>query len=629
MCGICGIYNFDLKESADKSVLTKMTRVLNHRGPDDEGFFVSKNVGLGHKRLSIIDLTSLARQPMANEDESVWVTFNGEIYNYLELRKELLKAGHTFKSNSDTEVIVHLYEDYGERFLEKLNGMFAFALYDRKKEKLIIARDRLGIKPVYYYADKRRVIFASEIKAILRCKIKPVPNFSAINDYIVFQFCLGEKTFFKDIKKVLPGHYVVIKNSGIKIKKYWDLDYNIDNSHSEDYFASKLESLLNDSLSLQMRSDVPIGAYLSGGLDSSIVACIAGKSLSKTDFKSFTGAFKEGKEYDETQYSRLVSKFVKAEQNEIYLTGKDFVNIMPKLAYFMDEPAGGPGIFPQYFVSKMAAGKVKVVLGGQGGDEVWGGYARYLVAYLEQALKGAILNNQDEGKYVVTLKSIVPNLGIIENYGPVIRNFFSEGFFGPMDERYFRLIRRTDENVFDADFLKKVKKDNSLVEEFKSIFNYPNSASYFNKMTHFDIKTILPVLLQVEDRASMANSLESRVPLIDHRIVELSAIIPPKIKFKGGKSKYILKKAVKNFIPGKILERKDKIGFAVPLSEWYKKNPVKDFVNETLTSKRAKERGVYNILKIKQMIGREEKFSRTIWGLLCMELWFKTFIDAN
>lgn len=608
-----------------------MAQTLHHRGPDDEGFFVDGNIGLAHKRLSIIDLSSLARQPMANENESVWLIFNGEIYNYLELRKELLKKGHIFKSNSDTEVIVHLYEDYGEKFLEKLNGMFALALFDKKKNKIIIARDRLGIKPVYYYSDKKKIIFASEIKAILKYGIKPQPDLSAINDYIIFQFCLGEKTFFKNIKKILPGHYAIIGKAGIKIKKYWDLDYSIDSSHSEDYFSSKLESLLNDSLSIQVRSDVPIGAYLSGGLDSSIVACIAGKFILKTNFKSFTGAFSEGKEYNETQYSRLVSKFMGAEKNEIYPTSKDFVDIMPKLAYFMDEPAGGPGIFAQYFVSKLAAKNVKVVLGGQGGDEVWGGYARYLIAYLEQSLKGAILNNQDEGRYVVTLKSIVPNLRIIENYSPVIKHFFSEGFFGSMDERYLRLIKRTnnEENIFSADFLKKIRANNSPIEEFKSIFNWPNTASYFNKMTHFDIKTILPVLLQVEDRASMANSLESRVPLIDHRIVEFSAKIPPGIKFKGGKSKYILKKAVKNIVPKKILERKDKIGFAVPLSEWYKKNPVKDFVNQTLTSKRAKERGIYNTIGIKGLIGHEEKFSRAIWGLLCIELWFKTFIDAN
>jgi len=632
MCGICGVYNLNTKEKVDESSLRKMTEILSHRGPDDEGFFLDGNIGLGHKRLSIIDLSSAGHQPMTNREGTVWIVYNGEIYNHLELRKELIKKGYEFRSHSDTEVILHLYEEERENCLQKLNGMFAFLIWDKRERKLFSARDRLGIKPFYYYFSKKKFIFASEVKAILKYGIKAEPNFSAINDYLTFQYCLGDKTFFKGIKKIEPGHYLILKEGRLKIKKYWDLDYSIDFKSSEKEFTDELLALIKDSTKIQLRSDVPVGAHLSGGIDTSIITCFASKYFNfKVPFKTFTGFFPFGEEFDERKYAQLISKKTKSQYFEIYPKYSDFIDILPKLIYFMDEPAAGPGIFPQYFVSKLAAKNVKVVLGGQGGDEVWGGYTRYLIAYLEQALKGAILGTQEEGKHVVTLKSIIPNLGILKGYTSTLQHFWQEGIFSPMDERYFRLVKRMGnlEEIFSDNFLRKIQDDNSSLVEFKKIFNLPNSLSYFNKMSHFDIKTLLPALLHVEDRTSMAVSLESRVPLLDHRIVELSAKIPPVMKFKGGEVKHVLKMAVRGFVPQEILERKEKIGFAVPLSEWYQKKEVKTFLTNVLLDKSAKERDIYNIKGVKKLLEGERKFGREIWGLLCLELWFKNFIDKK
>ena len=632
MCGIAGIINFNTGDKVDQDVLELMTDAIKHRGPDDEGFYFDNSVGFGHRRLSIIDIEG-GHQPMTNEDETIWIVYNGEIYNYLELRRDLAGKGHKFKTHSDTEVIIHLYEEYNEKCLERLNGMFAFALWDKTKKRLFAARDRLGIKPFYYYFDETKFIFASEIKAILKHPdIKAEPNWNGILDYLTFQFCLGDKTLFNGIKKLLPGHYLVLHpqdpGNNLSIHKYWDLDFTIDTYHTEDFFNDKLLRLVEDSVRLRLRSDVPLGANLRGGLDSSTITFIASSLLdSDSALKTFTGGFREGSDYDETDYAKIVSKFANTEYFEIYPTASDFIETLPKLIYYLDEPVAGPGVFPQYFVSKLASENVKVVLGGQGGDEIFGGYARYLVGYLEQCLKGAIFETQEEGKYVVTLDSIIPNLTLLQQYKPMLQYFWSNGLFEPMDRRYFKLIDRSNglENLITEDLL-KMRKNYSVFDSFQQILNNPNTSSYLNKMTHFDIKTLLPALLQVEDRTSMAVSLESRVPLLDHRIVELIASMPPTMKFRGGATKYIFKRAIRNVVPKEVLDRKDKMGFPVPLSEWYQ-DSLKGFLQEILLSDRAKERGIYNMNSIESAIATERKFGRQVWGLLCLELWFREFID--
>lgn len=629
MCGIAGLVIFDDKVSIEQ--LRVMADSISHRGPDGEGFYLDRNVGLAHKRLSIIDPTG-GHQPMTNEDKTLWITYNGAVYNYLELRQTLIQKGHKIMTYCDTEVILHAYEEWGETCLQKFNGMFSFVIYDNQNKKLFAARDRFGVKPFYYYADNHKFIFASEIKAILASgMVNREANFEGINDYIVFQFTLGEKTLFKNIKKLEPGCFLRIDLNDAnylkyEISQYWDLQFNYDTYHTEDYFVDKLKFLIEDSVKIRLRSDVPLGSHLSGGLDSSTVACIASDLLGRNGLKTFTGAFSEGKEYNETEYAKVASEYAGTEYNEIILNSRDFLDSIKDIIYYLDEPGAGPGVFPQYYVSKHASQHVKVVLGGQGGDEIFLGYARYLVAYLEECLKGSIDETVDKDKYAVTLDSIIPNLPMLKTYRPMLQNFWKEGLFSSQDERYFRLIDRSEgmSRIFKLNGFSQ--NDYSPFENFRQIFNKGSLPSYVNKMMYFDIKGSLPALLHVEDRTSMAVGLESRLPLLDYRIAELFASIPPNIKFRGGKTKALFKDSVRNVVPAQILNRKDKMGFPVPLTEWYK-DGLKDFISDILLGSTTRQRGIYHIEEIERVMKAESKFSRVTWGLLCLELWFRAFID--
>lgn len=624
MCGIVGIIN--KSNIVDTSILKGMADVISHRGPDEEGYYTYNYLGFYHKRLSIIDLVS-GKQPM--ESENCVITFNGEIYNYIELRNELIAKGHTFRTTSDTEVILKMYEEYGVESINKLNGMFAFLIYDKVRNQVIAARDHFGIKPLYYHVAKDSILFASEIKALLKHPIlKAEVNQDGLNDYLTFQFILGNSTLFNGVCKLAPGHYMVIdlNNLNHHYVKYWSPSFSVDKYHTEEYFVHELKRLIEDTIRIQLRSDVPLGTYLSGGLDSSLVTLIASKLLNK-QISTFSGAFREGPEYNEMEYVQEVVQACNAKGYDIYPTANDFINNISKLIYHLDEPVAGPGLFPQYMVSKLASENVKVVLGGQGGDEIFGGYARYVVAYLEQAIKGAILENTEEGEHIVSLTSILPNLSYINKYLPMLKTFWSKETFEPMDRRYFYLIDRMEgsNDYYSPDFLHKYAQE-EIFNRFKLLFNDPNTHSYFNKMTHFDMFGSLPALLQVEDRMSMAVSIESRVPLLDRRIVDLVASMPPAMKFKGAEMKYILKKSVGNYLPSKILNRKDKMGFPVPLNLWAQKE-AKEFISDTLLTQKCKDRGVFDTEKIEKMVSSQKSFSRQLWGVLSLELWFNNFID--
>ena len=625
MCGIVGIINKNGR-SVELEVLSRMADKLTHRGPDDEGHLIDGTIGVYHKRLSIIDLIS-GRQPMT--DGPVSIVFNGEIYNYIELKDALKKNGHSFQTTSDTEVILHMYLEYGLEFVSHLNGMFAFLLYDREKKQIIAARDHFGIKPLYFYNSNGYLIFASEIKAILEHPdVVAEPDFKSIQDYIIYQYVLNGETFFKGVKKLLPGHFLQIdlKSMNIRKVKYWEPDFTIDTFHTEEYFVFQLRQLLEDTLKIQMRSDVPVGAYLSGGMDSSIVTMLAAREY-PGQLKTFTGAFKEGPKFDESCYAREITKICNAEMCEVCPTETEFIDYLPRLIYYMDEPAAGPGLFPQYMVSRIASKQVKVVLGGQGGDEIFGGYTRFVIAYLEQALKGAIFETNEEGEHIVSLNSILPNLPFIKQYTPMLNRFWGAELFEPMDRRYFRLIDRSEGNLstFSEDFRSNFDFERIFCR-FDELFNHPNTLSYYNKMVHFDMAASLPALLHVEDRVSMAVSLESRVPLLDRRIVELITSMPPSMKFKGAEMKYILKKAVKDLLPPNILNRKDKMGFPVPLHLWAM-NSTGDFFRDILLSPTCGDRGIFNLGEIEKLIEQENEFGRRLWGLLNIELWFREFID--
>lgn len=629
MCGICGIYHFDAQQRVDERTLRAMASAIRHRGPDDQGFLIDGNLGLGHLRLSVIDLSEAAHQPMADETGRYQIIYNGEIYNYLELRQQLAGKGAVFFSNSDTEVILRLYIEEGPAALQKLNGMFAFVIWDNVTRTLFAARDRLGIKPFYFCLEKKNFIFGSEIKALFASGlVQPEINPEGMSDYLTFQFCLENKTLFKGIHKLLPGCWMLVRPDGqAKVESYWSLDFQVDTDHTVDYFEGRLRNLLEDAVRMQLRADVPVGAHLSGGLDSSTVTCLAA-SLLVDPLHTFSGAFKDGDRYDETRYARLAAEQAGSIHHEIFPTEGQFIEELPGLMASMDEPAAGPGLFPQLMVSRLAKQHVKVALGGQGADEVFGGYTRYLVAYLEECIRGGICGTQEDDKYVVRFDTILPNLTQLEGYEPMLRYFWRDGLFGGQDERYYRLVDRGAElrGMMSAELSGAVSGYDPFAA-FSDVFNSGGLGSYINKMTRFDILTLLPALLHVEDRTSMAVSLESRVPLLDHRIVELAASMPPKIKFEGGRSKHIFRKVVSPWLPKEIVERKDKMGFPVPLSEWSQREPVRSFIRDTLMSPAATSRGWFETQKLTPLLDSERAFGRNVWGLLCLELWARNFLD--
>jgi asparagine synthase (glutamine-hydrolysing) len=632
MCGFIGILSgkpaVDYRERTARAL-----SAMRHRGPDGEGIFTALEgcVVFGHRRLSIID-PEHGHQPMSSDDGQLSVIFNGAIYNYLELRRELIAKGHRIRSYSDTEVLLYAYREWGERCVDRFLGMFAFAIWDNGKRRLFCARDRVGIKPFYYCSDDSHLVFASEIKAIFAGNFAiPEVNPAGLKDYLTFQFCLGDKTLFRDIRKLEPGHFLTVDFDGTrihpKIKCYWDVSYEIDDEHTEPWFVQHLAGLVEDAVRIHLRSDVPLGAHLSGGLDSAAVVCIAADLLKGERLNTFTGAFHEGPKFDETPYARLVSKAAGTDYHEVYVDGAELSDMLPRLTYMMDEPMAGPGVIPQYYVSKLAARHVKVVLGGQGGDELFLGYVRYLAAYLERCLYGAIFETANRNRYAVSLDSIVPNLPALQAYCPMLQSLWSAGLFDAPEQRYFKLIDRSEGMVrlFSPEV---VQFPYSPFESYEQIFNRPGLHSLINRMTYFDLKGSLPALLHVEDRTSMAASIESRVPLIDHRIVEFMARIAPNVKFAGGRMKQLFKEAVKNIVPSEILNRKDKMGFPVPFTQWTK-GVAREFVRDTILSNRARQRGIYNVPEVEKAFENQQEFGRVVWGLLCIELWHRIFIDRE
>lgn len=605
------------------SIIDTMNNLIAHRGPDGEGtwFHQAGFIGFGHRRLSIIDLET-GNQPMT-DDSGNWIVYNGEIYNYIELRKEL--GVEQFTTTSDTEVILRAYLKWGANCVQHFRGMFSFVLWDEQNKRVFCARDRFGIKPFYFYQDGPLFFFASEPKALLPFVKEIRTNLEALKEYLAFQFCLDGKTLFEGIHELKPAHTLTISSGKIRTQKYWEVFYEPDFSHNEMYYEEQLRDLIKDSIKIHTRSDVPIGAYLSGGIDSSAIASLA-CSDDPENFMGFVGKFAEGPEYDESAYAREVAEKNGFPLKEITITADDFINTIRKVIYYMDYPSAGPGAFPQYMVSQMAAKHRKVVMGGQGGDEIFGGYTRYLIAYFEQCIKAAIDGTMDNGNFIVTYESILPNLTSLRNYKPLLQEFWKDELFAPMDRRYFRLINRA--NTIGDEINWGMLENYSAYQTFRGIFNSENigKKSYFDLMTHFDFKTLLPALLHVEDRVSMAHGLESRVPFLDHAIVEFAAKMPPNVKFKNGNLKHILRKAVRPFIPESIYARKDKMGFPTPLSEWIR-GPAKTFIIDVFSSQKAKDRGYVDNQAILAQLENEPRYSRKIWGFLNLELWHQEFED--
>ena len=626
MCGIAGAVSL-VREPVPHlgPALGAMNELIAHRGPDGEGTWVHENrrIGFTHRRLTIIDLET-GDQPMT-DGAGNWITYNGEIYNYLELRDEL-GAGR-FRTSSDTETILHGYTAWREDCVTHLRGMFSFALWDEQENTLFCARDRFGIKPFYYAVVDGVLYFASEIKALLPFLPAIETDLEAFKDYLSFQFCLGGKTLFKGINELLPGHVLRVRDGQVETRRYWEVYYGPDFQHTSTYFEEQISELMHDSVRLHLRSDVPVGSYVSGGLDSSIVATLAADAHPE-ELVGFTGRFDAGPAYDESAHARDLAAHAGFPLAEIEIGAADFVENIQRVVYHLDYPVAGPGSFPQYMVSGLAAKQRKVLLGGQGGDEIFGGYARYLIAYFEQCIKGAIDGTMHTGNFVVTYESIIPNLTALANYKPLLKEFWSEGLFDELDARYFRLINRAPDLGDEIDWSQL--GDYSPYQSFREIFHGSNvgKESYFDSMTHFDFKTLLPALLQVEDRVSMAHGLESRVPFLDHPLVELAATVPADVKFKDGTMKHVLRAALGDKLPASILARKDKMGFPVPLQEWLTgPTDVREFVLDTLSSDAARGRALIDNGKVLAGLATEHRYGRRVWGLLCLELWQQTFHD--
>ncbi|MDC1135648.1 asparagine synthase (glutamine-hydrolyzing) [Alphaproteobacteria bacterium] len=627
MCGIAGVIslNGDQIPNIEKR-LGLMSELIAHRGPDGDGSWVGPKQKLGfvHRRLAIIDLTENANQPMIGPNKSV-ITYNGEIYNFPEL-KDTLKSDWQFKSDSDTECVLASYDKFGKKCLANFRGMFSFALWDETKNTLFCARDRFGIKPFYYFINGNIFYFASEAKALIPFLSHITTDEEALAEYLTFQHSIGEKTLFEGIKQLMPGHSLCIEDGNLIIEKYWDISYEVDFQNDQRYFQDTLRDLLEQSVKLHARGDVKIGSYVSGGIDSSLIYNIATQKT-RTSKLGFHGKYTEFEGYDESDFALEASRKVNGNLECVDINSDDFKNNIEKIIYHLDFPVAGPGAFSQFMVSELASKHVKVVLGGQGGDEIFGGYSRYIIAYLEQALKAAIDGTYKNGNFVVTIESIIPNLGILREYKPLIKKFWSNGLFGPMDRRYFELINRSGDLKEELDLASL--NFEKVYSDFSKIFNNSSNVrkeAYFDKMTNFDFKCILPALLHVEDRMSMAHGIESRVPFLDHKLVEFAASIPANFKFEGGNMKHLLKETFKNELPEKIRLRRDKMGFPVPLKEWFD-GDLNEYAKDIFSSMTSKDRPLINSSVAAENLRKDVKFSRKNWVLLSIETWHQQFHD--
>lgn len=631
MCGIGGVAGLTGPLGPGiVSDLQLVNQILSHRGPDGHAVWAAPHhkVGLAHRRLSIIDVgeNNTGTQPM-HSGTGLTVVFNGEIYNYVELKREL--AGFwNFRTNSDTETILAAYARWGDECVKHFRGMFAFALWDEVRQRLLCARDFFGIKPFYYTQGKQAVYFASECKALLPFLEEIATDPGALAEYVTFQYTLGDQTMFRGIKQLMPGHLLIVENGQAKIRRYWDVHHFADSDITPARMREGMRERVQDAIRLHLRSDVPVGSYLSGGVDSSLVAILASRTEG-SGHKAFHGRFLEYPGYDESGYAREAANKANSELFITDITAADFAKNIDKVIYHLDYPVAGPGSFPQYMVSELAADHVKVVLGGQGGDEMFGGYARYVIAYLEHCLNLGLHGEYVEKSMPVSMQSLMPNLGVLREYVPLMRRTWGAGLFDPLAKQYFRLVDRSSDLRDEIDWRAMGIPRDDMFDRFQSIFSNPANVTKnatFNAMTNFEFKCLLPALLQVEDRMSMAHGLESRVPLLDRPIAEFAAVIPEGIKFQGGKMKHALRSTFDADLPNAITQRRDKMGFSTPLNEWFQ-NELRDLVHDTFASMAARRRPYLNSEAIRLGLDEVRGFSRKTWGLLSLELWHQQFHD--
>jgi asparagine synthase (glutamine-hydrolysing) len=622
MCGICGIVEFGRQSDIPRDVVHRMNQTMIHRGPDDGGVFVGPGVGLGHRRLSIIDLAG-GHQPMSNEDGTVWVLLNGEIYNYPELRAELLQRGHKFATKSDTEAIVHLYEDLAEGCFARLRGMFSIAIWDSRCRKLVLARDRVGKKPLFYAADSERILFGSELKALLAGdSLSRRIDEQALSDYFSFGYIPAPKTIYRSVRKVMPGHYLVASADGTRETCYWDLSFANVRQQSEEEWGEQLRHQLCEATRIRLMSDVPLGAFLSGGIDSSSVVAMM-SHLMKRAVTTCSIGFQEEK-YNESEYARQVSTLFSTEHHE-EIVEPNAIEIVDKLAWHYDEPFADSSAIPTYYVSKIARGQVTVALGGDGGDESFAGYRRYKLDYYENRLRGyvpAALRRSLFGPLgrwypamawaprIFRAKATLESL----SRSPLEGYFNSISYFRPNDKA----------RLLTADFRKQLGGYDSL-DLFRRYYDQADTNDPLSKIQYVDVKTYLTddILTKV-DRASMAVSLEVRAPFLDHKLLELAASMPSSLKLRNGVGKFILKKSLEPVLPRNILYR-PKQGFAIPLDVWFRRE-LKELGQSIIVET---DDGILDRNFLARIWNQHQKGlydrSALLWSVLMFRKWRQTF----
>lgn len=629
MCGICGKLIFDPEGQVPGDLVKSMADAIRHRGPDDEGLYVSGPVGLGFRRLSIIDLHG-GHQPLSNEDGSVRIVFNGEIYNYQGLRRELIAKGHVFKTKTDTEVIVHLYEEHGFDCVQKLRGMFGFAIWDAVKKTLFLARDRVGIKPLYYYHDKNFFSFGSEIKALLadpaiNREVEP----AAIDVFLSFYFVPGKQTLLRNVSKLEPGHILIVEGNQVNIRRYWDLDYSGSRNHErENDLERQFMELLDETVQLHMISDVPIGFLLSGGVDSTAMLSLAAGKTDKP-ISSYTVGFDSQGVVDERPFAQLAAKKYGSKHRELSISAEEFVEFLPSYVWYMEEPVCEPPAIALYYLSKLARKNVKVLISGEGGDEAFGGYTTYRnFFWLEHLKKAAGPLCGAAGKTMNRIGHMLHSR-VLSKYAPLM-GMNLEAYYLSRTSTPFHFFNQEFISLYSKDFAHTTSKEQSL----NAVRKYLSNGSSWNlveKMLYVDTKTSLPDDLLVKaDKMSMANSVELRVPFLDHKVLEFAARLPRKQKVRGWTTKYLAKKAFRKLVPTEILGRR-KAGFPVPYEFWLR-NDLREWVSEILLDRKTVSRGYFQQSAVEKLIQRNlagNAHPKEIFSLVVLELWHRAFLDRR
>ncbi len=624
MCGICGF------NGEDKELLIKMTSLLSHRGPDGEGFYSDGMMSFGHRRLSIIDLSTSGKQPMSNEDGTIWITFNGEVYNFQELRNELEKKGHSFSSNTDTETIIHGYEEWGENVVQRLNGMFAFAIWDTNKKRLFLARDRLGVKPLYYYWNGERFLFASEIKAILaETSVPRKLNQNALRHYLNLRYISGNETLFEAITVLPPGHTLTLQGKNLQQKQYWDLPVQQNELIGT---AVEIRERLQESVRKRLIADVPVGVYLSGGIDSAAITALAAKIKNEEAVKTFSVGFGHSNEVDELGKAGIIAKHCNTDHTEIVVNGS-VAELLPKLVWHLDQPHGDPVIIPQFHLSQKAREKVTVVLSGEGADEIFGGYVQYKTMLQAQKMKmiPAILSKT--AARVLPIKVLDKLFDYPSSIGEKGKEKLLD-FLGDIndEERAYRDLSSIMSSKDRRRMLvtKSREKDDSKRKELP--YFQSQRQPLLHRMMYYDTKTWLPnYVLFINDRMTMANAIEGRTPFLDYTFVEHAHHLHHSQKMNLSQNKIILREAMKPLLPKAIADGK-KHAFFTPLDKWYKEE-LKGLAEQLFTSSSVRKRGIYNYDHLKNIWEKYPKspllYGKQLFTAINLELWQRQFLDQE